>query len=155
MDDRGYGQIVLQCNVEDDAQGLAEYAITLIDRYLKPFIKEKEVYCVDVHNVKAIDEACSSCVQINYEIINLCKGCVARGCYTNCPKNAVHFQKNGQAQIDHDACISCGICHQSCPYHAIVYIPVPCEESCPVKAISKDEFGSLFFYFPLKHFLLL
>lgn len=25
---RGYGQIVLQCNVEDDAQGLAEYAIT-------------------------------------------------------------------------------------------------------------------------------
>ena len=27
------------------------------------------------------------------------------------------------------------------PYHAIVYIPVPCEESCPVKAISKDEHG--------------
>ena len=25
-----------------------------IDRYLKPFIKEKEVYCVDVRNVKAI-----------------------------------------------------------------------------------------------------
>jgi len=29
----------------------------------------------------------------------------------------------------------------SYPYHAIVYIPVPCEESCPVKAISKDEHG--------------
>ena len=26
--DRGYGQIVLQCNVEDNAQGLPEYAIT-------------------------------------------------------------------------------------------------------------------------------
>ena len=39
------------------------------------------------------------------------------------------------------SCISCGICHKSCPYHAIVYIPVPCEESCPVKAISKDEHG--------------
>ena len=26
--DRGYGQIILQCNVEDDAMGLAEYAIT-------------------------------------------------------------------------------------------------------------------------------
>ena len=25
-----------------------------IDRYLKPFIKEKEVYCVDVRNVIAI-----------------------------------------------------------------------------------------------------
>jgi len=26
--DRGYGQIILQCNVEDDSQGLPEYAIT-------------------------------------------------------------------------------------------------------------------------------
>ena len=43
--------------------------------------------------------------------------------------------------IDHDTCVSCGICHKSCPYHAIVYIPVPCEEACPVKAISKDERG--------------
>ena len=30
---------------------------------------------------------------------------------------------------------------KAAPYHAIVYIPVPCEESCPVKAISKDEHG--------------
>ena len=73
-----------------------------------------------------IDEACSSCVQINYEITNLCRGCIARYCMTNCPKKAVHLKKNGQAFIDHDACISCGICHDSCPYHAIVYIPVPC-----------------------------
>ena len=43
--------------------------------------------------------------------------------------------------IDHEKCISCGRCHQVCPYHAIVYIPVPCEEACPVKAISKDEYG--------------
>ena len=26
-------------------------------------------------------------------------------------------------------------------YHSIVYIPVPCEEACPVKAIQKDENG--------------
>lgn len=88
-----------------------------------------------------IDEACSSCVQVNYEITNLCRGCVARSCYMNCPKNAIDFQKNGQAKIDHDTCVSCGICHNSCPYHAIVYMPVPCEEVCPVKAISKDEYG--------------
>ena len=25
--------------------------VILVDRYLKPFIKEKEVYCVDVRNV--------------------------------------------------------------------------------------------------------
>ena len=88
-----------------------------------------------------VDEACSSCVSVNYEITNLCRGCVARSCYMNCPKDAIRFKKNGQAEIDHETCISCGKCHQSCPYHAIVYIPIPCEEVCPVKAISKDEYG--------------
>ncbi len=91
--------------------------------------------------VCVIDEACSSCVKTNYEVTNLCRGCVARVCYMNCPKDAIHFNKEGKAEIDHDLCISCGKCHASCPYHAIVYIPVPCEESCPVKAISKDENG--------------
>ncbi|MBR6520656.1 MAG: monomeric [Paludibacteraceae bacterium] len=95
---------------------------------------KKNIMCV-------MDEACSSCVQTNYEISNLCRGCVARSCYMNCPKNAIHFKSNGQAEIDHDVCISCGICHQSCPYHAIIYVPVPCEEACPVKAITKDEHG--------------
>ena len=95
---------------------------------------KKNIMCV-------MDEACSSCVQTNYEISNLCRGCVARSFYMNCPKNAIHFKSNGQAEIDHDVCISCGICHQSCPYHAIIYVPVPCEEACPVKAITKDEHG--------------
>jgi iron only hydrogenase large subunit-like protein len=30
---------------------------------------------------------------------------------------------------------------QNCPYHAIIKIPVPCEEACPVGAIAKDESG--------------
>lgn len=30
---------------------------------------------------------------------------------------------------------------RAAPNHAIVYIPVPCEEACPVKAISKDKKG--------------
>lgn len=59
----------------------------------------------------------------------------------NCSKHAITFDRNGQAKIDHDKCISCGICKEACPYHAIVYIPIPCEEACPVKAISKDENG--------------
>ena len=91
--------------------------------------------------LSVMDEACSSCVKKNYEITDLCRGCVARPCYTNCPKDAISYDSNGKAHIDHEKCISCGKCHQACPYHAIVYIPVPCEESCPVKAISKDEYG--------------
>ncbi len=88
-----------------------------------------------------IDEACSSCVSVKYEITSLCRGCVARNCYMNCPKEAVFFTETGQAKIDHSKCINCGMCQKGCPYHAIVYIPVPCEEACPVGAISKDEYG--------------
>ena len=117
----------------DELTPLSEYAARALDRAENGRPKDN-IMCV-------IDEACSACVQINYEITNLCRGCTARSCQVNCPKKAVHVKESGQAWIDHDACISCGICHKSCPYHAIVYIPVPCEEACPVKAISKDEKG--------------
>jgi [FeFe] hydrogenase (group B1/B3) len=88
-----------------------------------------------------VDEACTACVKTNYIVTNLCKGCIARSCQMNCPKDAVYFTDNGQAKIDHNKCINCGICKEACSYHSIVYIPIPCEEVCPVKAISKDENG--------------
>lgn len=116
---------------EDELAPLSEYAKKTLLRTKK---EKENLLCV-------IDEACSSCVQTNYEVTNLCRGCVARSCYMNCPKDAIRIKKNGQAKIDHDTCISCGICYQNCPYHAIVYIPIPCEEVCPVKAISRDEYG--------------
>lgn len=116
----------------DELTPLSEYARKALARKGKEL--KENILCV-------IDEACSSCVQTNYEITNLCKGCVARSCASNCPKNAIEFNRAGQAVINHEKCISCGICHSSCPYHAIVYMPVPCEEACPVKAITKDERG--------------
>ncbi len=113
--------------------------LTPLSQYVKDALARQErtkknIMCV-------MDEACSACIQVNYEISNLCRGCVAQSCAVNCPKNVISFRKNGQAKIDHDNCISCGICHKSCPYHAIIYVPIPCEEACPVKAISKDENG--------------
>lgn len=115
---------------KDELTPLSDYAKRALERK----VSKDNIMCV-------IDEACSSCVSIKYEITSLCKGCVARSCYMNCPKGAVSFKNNGQAEIDHSKCISCGICQKSCPYHAIVYIPIPCEEVCPVGAISKDEYG--------------
>ncbi len=118
----------------DETIPLSYYAHKAMDRASSGKPKDN-ILCV-------IDEACSSCIQINYEVTSLCRGCIARSCQTNCPRNAVHTRgADGTAWIDHDACISCGICYKSCPYHAIVYIPVPCEEVCPVKAISKDANG--------------
>ncbi len=86
-----------------------------------------------------LDEACRSCVRANYFVTNVCQHCVARPCIMNCPKDAISMEK--QALIHPEKCINCGICQKVCPYHAIVYIPVPCEEACPVGAISKDSQG--------------
>ncbi|MFA8342654.1 MAG: monomeric [FeFe] hydrogenase [Rhodothermaceae bacterium] len=86
------------------------------------------------------DEACSSCVSSNYFITNACQGCVARPCTVHCVKDAIDFNDR-QAVINTEKCINCGKCMKECPYHAIIYIPIPCEEACPVNAISKDEFG--------------
>ena len=33
------------------------------------------------------------------------------------------------------------MCHDACPYQAIVRLSVPCEDACPVKAIHKGENG--------------
>ncbi len=118
----------------DELTSLSTYASRALSR-LDSNTRKENIMCV-------IHEPCSSCVHINYEITNLCKGCVARSCMHNCPKNAIFIDpETSKAHINHSTCISCGICHRSCPYHAIVYIPVPCEDACPVKAISRDEDG--------------
>lgn len=88
-----------------------------------------------------VDEACTGCVQANYVVTNLCRGCVASPCVMNCPKNAIRFTPTGQTEIKVEECINCGLCQKACPYHAIVYTPIPCEEACPVGAISKNEKG--------------
>ncbi|MDR0510230.1 MAG: monomeric [FeFe] hydrogenase [Rikenellaceae bacterium] len=88
-----------------------------------------------------VDDVCSACVRVNYVVTNMCRGCMARPCTTSCNKWAISFD-NGQARIAHERCVNCGLCMKNCPFHAIVYIPVPCEESCPVGAIGKREDGT-------------
>ncbi|GAB7088299.1 monomeric [FeFe] hydrogenase [Marinifilum fragile] len=114
----------------DELKTLAEYAEEALERK-NPINKILTV----------VDEACTSCVKNSYIVTNLCKGCVAHPCMMNCPKNAISWNGNGQAQIDPITCINCGICMNVCPYHSIIFMPVPCENSCPVGAISKDEYG--------------
>ena len=86
-----------------------------------------------------LDEACNSCLRARYLVTNLCQACLARPCMRNCPKRAIEVDR--RAAIDEEKCVSCGLCMQACPYHAIVKLAVPCEEACPVDAISKDESG--------------
>lgn len=87
-----------------------------------------------------ISEACKACVRANYMVTNMCHDCVAQPCMVSCPRGAIR-RAGDHAQIDPTLCVNCGICMNACPFHAIVYVPVPCEEACPVNAISKDSQG--------------
>lgn len=91
--------------------------------------------------LSVVHEACSACQQSQYFVTNMCRGCEGRPCVMNCPKTAISF-KSGKATISQEDCVSCGLCQKVCPYHAIVFTPVPCEDVCPVKAISKAEDGT-------------
>ena len=73
----------------------------------------------------------------------MCRGCAARPCIMNCPKGAIS-SLDGKAHIDPDKCVQCGMCLKACPYHAIVFTPVPCADICPVHAISQKEDGTSF-----------
>jgi [FeFe] hydrogenase (group B1/B3) len=87
-----------------------------------------------------LDEACNACIKARFMVTNACQGCLARPCLMNCPRKAVSMV-DGHALIAKETCVNCGICQQACPYHAIIKIPVPCEEACPVGAIAKSEDG--------------
>lgn len=84
-------------------------------------------------------EACNACRSKSFEVTPMCQGCVARPCEANCAKKAITV--NGKAFIDQEKCIKCGLCAGYCPYGAIHKFVVPCEEACPVNAISKDAEG--------------
>lgn len=117
-------------NEEDiDLVPLAHYA----QKSLENKNRKEEILSV-------VHEACSACLQSQYFITNMCRGCEGRPCMMNCPKGAISF-KGGKAVISQEDCVSCGLCQQVCPYRAIIFTPVPCEEACPVKAISKQSDG--------------
>ncbi|MDC7126155.1 MAG: monomeric [FeFe] hydrogenase [Spirochaetales bacterium] len=110
-----------------------------LKEYLNEALDRKNI---DRPVMTVLDTACSSCRKVAYTITDACRGCLARPCSTNCPFGAISFI-NGHAQIDSDLCRNCGKCKDLCPFNAIIHTPVPCEESCPVGAVSRDDHGRM------------
>ena len=125
---------LLGISIEEDDD---EYKLlcTYLDEALRRIKTEQPVMTV-------LTVACSSCRPVAYTVTDGCRGCLARPCSTNCPADAVKFI-NGKAVIENELCRNCGRCLELCPFNAIIHTSVPCEDNCPVNAVSRDESGSM------------
>ena len=110
---------------------------TSLSKYAKMAIERDKT---DEKVLTVIGAACKGCVPNQMYVTNLCQGCVARSCMSACKFGAISIV-NGKSHIDSSKCKNCKMCMAACPYNAIVKIAVPCEDTCPVGAIEKDENG--------------
>ncbi len=111
---------------------------TLLSTYAKQALGRKTP---DENTLTVLEAACKGCVPSRVFVTNLCQGCVARPCVNACGFEAISIVK-GKSVIDGKKCKGCMKCVKVCPYSAIVKMKVPCEDSCPVSAIAKDENGN-------------
>lgn len=127
--DRTIAGLGFQIEEDDETVSLAKYAKRALER-------EK----IDEKNLTVLQAACKGCATNRIFVTDLCQGCIARPCLSSCKFGAVSIV-NGRSVIDDSRCKKCQMCVNACPYKAIVKISVPCEDSCPVGAIKKDETG--------------
>ncbi len=118
-------------SIEDDNEE------TSLSKYAKMALERDKT---DGKVLTVIGAACKGCVPNQMYVTNLCQGCVARSCISACKFGAISIV-NGKSHIDSSKCKNCKMCMAACPYNAIVKIAVPCEDTCPVGAIEKDENG--------------
>ena len=110
---------------------------TLLSDYAKQAMNRETP---DKNALTVLEAACKGCVPNRVFVTNLCQGCVARPCQNSCGFGAISIV-DGISVIDGAKCKACMKCVKVCPYSAIAQIKVPCEDSCPVSAIAKDENG--------------
>ena len=93
----------------------------------------------DDHIVGVLPAACEGCPIHRFNVTNNCQRCLAKKCAAACPFGAITVTGGG-AYIDHNKCKECGRCAEACPYNAISDTMRPCLRSCPVNAITMDEY---------------
>lgn len=93
--------------------GLGQTAPNPVLTTIKYFRNEYEDH---IYNKKCTAKSCKSLISFN--ITEDCKGC--RACSKKCPVGAISGEKKEVHVIDHDVCIKCGKCEETCKFGAIV-----------------------------------
>ena len=93
--------------------GLGQTAPNPVLTTLKYFRNEYEDH---IYNKKCTAASCKSLITFN--ITDNCKGCTA--CSKKCPVGAILGEKKEMHVIDHNLCIKCGKCEETCKFNAIV-----------------------------------
>lgn len=93
--------------------GLGQTAPNPVLTTIKYFRNEYEDH---IYNKKCTAKSCKSLISFN--ITDACKGCTA--CSKKCPVGAISGEKKEMHVIDHDKCIKCGKCEETCKFGAIV-----------------------------------
>lgn len=90
--------------------------------------------------VQVINSACEDCPITRFTITDNCQKCMSKKCQTACNFDAISMTAT-RAYIDPSLCKECGKCANACPYHAIADLIRPCKKSCPVDAITMDQYN--------------
>lgn len=90
--------------------------------------------------IQVMDSACADCPISGYLVTENCQNCVGKACINACHFGAISIGKN-RTSIDKHKCKECGLCAKACSFSAIIHTKRPCKSSCPVDAITYDEYG--------------
>ena len=90
--------------------------------------------------VQVINSACEGCPITRFVVTDNCQKCMGKRCQSACNFGAVTMLRD-RAYIDPNLCKECGKCSQACPYNAIADLMRPCKRSCPVDAITMNEYN--------------
>ena len=94
----------------------------------------------DGNIIQVISSACEDCPISSYTVTENCQNCLGKACINACHFGAIEAGRH-RSHIDPSKCKECGKCAEACPYNAIAHLQRPCKFSCPVDAISYDEYG--------------
>ena len=94
----------------------------------------------DGNVIQVISSACEDCPISSYTVTENCQNCLGKACISACKFGAIEPGRL-RSHIDPQKCKECGKCAQACPYNAIAHLKRPCKFSCPVNAITYDEYG--------------